>query len=90
MALIQAELQEVLAALVETVHKRSLMPKTPPKKAKRGSSIVMYVRVRPEEHARVVKLVEQRGYPHTIASVAAEMISRGLASEAPAPPAKGT
>lgn len=68
------------------------MPKTPPKKAKkakRGSSIVMYVRVRPEEHDRVVKLVEQRGYPHTIASVAAEMISRGLASE-PTSPLKGS
>jgi len=42
---------------------------------------VMYVRVRPEEKERVVKIVEQRGYPHTIASVAAEIFSRGLALE---------
>jgi len=53
------------------------------KKRKRDPRIVMYMRVRPEEHARVVKIARRRGLPHTIASVAAEMFARGLASEAP-------
>jgi hypothetical protein len=51
---------------------------------KSTKAVVMYVRVLPKEHARITKIVRKRGYPHTIASVAAEMISRGLASgEAP-------
>lgn len=41
----------------------------------------MYVRVLPKEHALIKKIVRKRGYPNTIASVAAEMISRGLATE---------
>jgi hypothetical protein len=52
------------------------------KKRRRDARVVMYVRVRPEEHALVVKIVRRRGYPHTIASVAAEMFSRGLKEEA--------
>jgi len=51
------------------------------KKSKRDDRVVTYVRVRPEEHARIAKLAEDRGYPHTIASVASEMISKGLAAE---------
>lgn len=52
------------------------------KKPKRGDDrVVTYVRVKPEEHELIVQIVEKRGYPHTIASVAAEMISRGLKEE---------
>lgn len=52
------------------------------KKAKRRSPhVVMYVRVKPEEHAQIAKIAEERGYPHTLASVVAEMISRGLQTE---------
>lgn len=52
-----------------------------PKKSKRDNRVVTYVRVTPEEHARIVRIAEKRGYPHTIASVASEMISKGLAVE---------
>lgn len=38
----------------------------------------MYVRLRDEVHEEVAKIAQQRGYPHTITSVAAELISRGL------------
>jgi hypothetical protein len=56
------------------------MPKG--KKAKRNDQrVVTYVRVTPEEHALIAEIAQKRGYPHTIASVAAEMIARGLASE---------
>lgn len=60
------------------------MPKA--KKAKRGDDrIVTYIRVKPEVHAQIVQIAEKRGYPHTIASVASEMISRGLKEELPPP-----
>lgn len=53
------------------------------RRAKRGDNrVVTYVRVKPEEHALITQIAEKRGYPHTIASVAAEMISRGLKGEA--------
>lgn len=52
-----------------------------PKKAKIDSRIVTYIRVKPEEHELVKKIAGERGYPHTIASVTAEMFSKGLASE---------
>jgi hypothetical protein len=56
------------------------------RKAKRGDNrVVTYVRVKPEEHALITQIAEKRGYPHTIASVAAEMISRGLKEEATPP-----
>ncbi len=51
------------------------------KKAKRDNRIVTYVRVKPEEHALIEEIAKKRGYPHTIASVASEMLSKGLASE---------
>jgi hypothetical protein len=51
---------------------------TKAKRTKRDNRIVAYIRLRPEEHARIAKIVKVRGYPHTFASVAAEMISRGL------------
>jgi len=52
------------------------------KPKKRGeSSVVVYMRVKPEEHARLMKIVKERGWPHTIASVTAEIFSRGLAAE---------
>jgi len=52
------------------------------RKAKqRVPHVVTYVRVTPEEHALIAQIAEKRGYPHTIASVAAEMISRGLKAE---------
>ncbi len=48
------------------------------KKSKRDDRIVAYIRIKPEEHAQIAEIVKKRGYPHTFASVAAEMISRGL------------
>ena len=51
------------------------------KKTKRDNRIVAYIRLKPEEHARITKIAEKRGYPHTFASVAGEMITRGLATE---------
>jgi hypothetical protein len=59
------------------------------KKAKRGDNrVVTYVRVKPAEHALIVKIAEKRGYPHTIASVAGEMISRGLKGQNVVTPSK--
>lgn len=58
------------------------------KAAKRDSRSVMYVRVAPQERAQIEQIVKERGYPHTMASVAAEMLSRGLAAETPAPAIK--
>lgn len=53
------------------------------KKAKRNNNrAVMYVRVKPEEHAQIAEMAAQRGYPHTIASVASELISKALQTEA--------
>ncbi len=52
------------------------------KKAKRDNRVVMYVRVKPEEHALIAEIASQRGYPHTIASVASEMFSKILKMEA--------
>jgi hypothetical protein len=49
-------------------------------KKKRDDRILTYVRLQPEVHRRVVQIVEERGYPHTIASVATEMVSLGLKS----------
>lgn len=51
------------------------------KKAKRSNHTVMYVRVKPEEHALIDQIAKKRGYPHTKASIAAELISKGLAAE---------
>lgn len=48
------------------------------KKPKRDVRHPIYVRVLPAEHARIVQIVETRGRPHTVASVTAEMITRGL------------
>jgi len=50
------------------------------KKAKRDTLVTMYIRVKPEERARILEIAEVRGYPHTMSSVATEMISRGLVS----------
>jgi chorismate mutase len=58
------------------------------KKAKRDDRVVAYVRIPSREHAQVVKIAEARGYPHTIASVLAEMISRSLKEETEVPPRK--
>jgi hypothetical protein len=53
------------------------------KKVKRNNRrVVTYVRVKSEEHALIAEIAEKRGHPHTIASVAAEMISRGLKAAA--------
>lgn len=52
------------------------------KKPKSDERVVMYVRVRTVEHAKIAKIADKRGYPHTIASVVAEMITRGLQTEA--------
>lgn len=51
------------------------------RKPKQDSRSVMYVRVTPEDRAHITQIVQKRGYPHTMASVASEMLSRGLASE---------
>jgi hypothetical protein len=52
------------------------------KKAAKRDRSVMYVRVTPQDREQIEQIVQKRGYPHTMASVAAEMLSRGLASEA--------
>lgn len=49
-------------------------------KKKRDDRILTYVRLHPEQHRQVVQLVEERGYPHTIASVTTEMVALGLKS----------
>ena len=57
------------------------MPKA--RKAKRRQPlIVTYVRVKAEEHAMLVRIAGERGHPHSLTSVAAEMISRGLRAAA--------
>jgi hypothetical protein len=50
--------------------------------AQKAKRCVMYVRVKPEEHALITQIAKKRGYPHTIASVAAKIIARGLSAEA--------
>lgn len=47
-------------------------------KKPKDNRIVAYIRMKPEEHALITKIAKKRGYPHSFASVAAEMISRGL------------
>lgn len=47
-------------------------------KKKRDDRIVTYVRLHPEQHRQVVQIAQERGYPHTIASVTTEMVARGL------------
>jgi hypothetical protein len=58
---------------------KSFMAKA--QKSKRDDRVVTYVRVKQTEYAQILKIAKKRGHPHTIASVTAEMISRGLASE---------
>jgi len=53
------------------------------KKPKRDNRIVTYVPLTPEDHEMIAQIAKKRGYPYTIASIAAEMISKALASEAP-------
>jgi hypothetical protein len=75
------QVQEVLSASYDSWQYLA-MSKTSPKKTKRGDErVTTYVRVKSEEHALIVQIAEKRGWPHTIASVAAEMISRGLKAE---------
>lgn len=57
------------------------MAPTPKKRRsgpRRDGRFVMYVRVSGPDHQRIEQLVKERGYPHTLSSVAAEMITRGL------------
>ena len=56
---------------------------TKAKKAKNDNRVVMYIRVKPEAYAEITKIAKDRGLPHTIASVAAEMVLRGLKGDAP-------
>jgi len=49
----------------------------PSKPKKRDNRIVAYVRMQPEDHAQITKIAQDRGYPHTFASVVAEVISSG-------------
>ena len=53
------------------------------RRPKRANRVVTYVRVAPEEHAQIAQIAKAWGYPHTIASVASEMISRGLKTATP-------
>lgn len=55
------------------------------KKAKRSAHVVMYIRVKPEDYVKITKITAKRGYPCTLANVAAELISRGLTTEEKAP-----
>jgi predicted DNA-binding protein len=48
------------------------------KKAKSDDRVVLYVRVPLEVRDRITKIASKRGYPHTIASVTSEIISKGL------------
>lgn len=48
------------------------------KKRTPDNMVVAYVRMKKDDHKDIAELAEARGYPHTLASVAAEMISRGL------------
>jgi hypothetical protein len=56
---------------------------TPKKKTNRGSgvgkrdTIALYVRMKNKTAAHVRRVAETRGYPHTIASVAGEMMDLG-------------
>lgn len=52
------------------------------KKSKHGSREVMYIRVTPEVRESIEKIAAQRGYPHTVTSVAFDMITKGLRVEA--------
>ncbi len=61
-----------------------LRPKSQ-RKAKRDACVVTYVRVKAEKHALIAKIARTRGWPYTIASVTAEMITRGLKAETDAP-----
>jgi hypothetical protein len=59
-----------------------------PERRERGKrpkhdDFVIYIRIDSEIRARIVEIATERGYPHTIASVTAEMLSKGLASEIP-------
>jgi hypothetical protein len=56
------------------------------KKSKRDDRVTIYVRVKPEVHARIAEIAEKRSHPHTIASVTAEIISKGLGIEPPVTP----
>jgi len=51
------------------------------KSFKRDDRIVAYIRVNAKEHAKISKIAQKRGRPHTFASVAAEMISKALKME---------
>jgi hypothetical protein len=52
----------------------------PRAKKKRDDRILTYVRLHPAQHRQVVQIVEERGYPHSIASVTTEMVALGLKS----------
>jgi molybdenum cofactor biosynthesis enzyme len=58
-------------------HKDTRMAKA--KKAKRAANVVTYVRMTPAARDQIDQIVKERGYPATIASVASEMITKGLA-----------
>lgn len=59
-----------------------------PKKLKRDNRIVAYVRMLPENHAQITKVAQERGYPHTFASVVSEVISSGCKALKESPKAK--
>ena len=54
------------------------------KKARRSNDVVTYFRMKPEVRTRIAEIAAKRGWPHTIASVTAEMIEQGLKAEAKA------
>jgi hypothetical protein len=56
-------------------HKESL-----PRSASTKGPIVTYIRIPRADRRRIESIAKKRGPPHTIASVAAEMITRGLNS----------
>lgn len=72
-------LQEALASLRRLSHNPCMS------KVRKAKRVVTYVRVKLEDHARIKQIAAKRGHPHTIASVAAEMISRGLKEDAELP-----
>jgi len=56
------------------------MPKA--KKPKRDNRGVLYIRATQKVRASIEKIAAQRGYPHTVSSVAFDLIVKGLRVEA--------
>lgn len=63
---------------------KTYKPNKPPRRPrlKRDKQEALYVRVTPEIRTSIEEIAARRGYPHTVASVASDMIAKGLLVEA--------